>query len=295
MSNLREMAQTALDEIECDLLYLFGRASLEGHKSGQRLALAVREKMRTARAALAQPDDKAQPVTQTEYFWLVELFEGSNGNSAGFYHTGFVDIGGYSRTTKNPHEARRYTKEQAIAVAEKLGTTLTGTWRAVEHGFETALIQLADKAQPVAEVYRGHYGGRNGNVGFDGVRPLRGAKLPPPGTKLYAAPQPPAEQGCNCRWNGGEVLQRCQLHQAWFDTIHEWAERAKDAEKRLRELSSQKPAEQDAELSDGKLLDIAEDFKSQYMHGGITFDEFDSLGFARAAIAADRAARGGAA
>lgn len=35
-------------------------------------------------------------------------------------------------------------------------------------------------------------------------------------------------------------------------------------------------------LSDGKIIDIAEDFESQYMHGGVTFDEFDSIGFARA-------------
>lgn len=64
MSNqsLREAAQQALDEIECDMFYLFGRASSEGHESGQRLAKAVREKMRAARAALAQPDDKAQAV-----------------------------------------------------------------------------------------------------------------------------------------------------------------------------------------------------------------------------------------
>ena len=71
-----------------------------------------------------------------EFCWLVELFEGDGtGNSAGLYHTGFVDIGGHSRTTRKPHEARRYSREQAERVAEKLGTTLTGTWRAVEHGF----------------------------------------------------------------------------------------------------------------------------------------------------------------
>ena len=35
-----------LDEIECDLPSLFGRASLEGHESGQRLAKEVREKLK---------------------------------------------------------------------------------------------------------------------------------------------------------------------------------------------------------------------------------------------------------
>lgn len=35
-------------------------------------------------------------------------------------------------------------------------------------------------------------------------------------------------------------------------------------------------------LTDGALLDMAGDFRSQYLHGGVTFDEFDALGFARA-------------
>lgn len=48
------------DEIECDLGYLFGRASLEGHESGQRLAAQVKEKMQKARAAASEP---RAPVT----------------------------------------------------------------------------------------------------------------------------------------------------------------------------------------------------------------------------------------
>jgi hypothetical protein len=39
-------------------------------------------------------------------------------------------------------------------------------------------------------------------------------------------------------------------------------------------------------LTDSELLDLADGFRSQYMHGGITFDEFDALGFARAVLAA---------
>jgi len=38
----------------------------------------------------------------------------------------------------------------------------------------------------------------------------------------------------------------------------------------------------DAQLTDSALLDMADDFRSQYRHGGVTFDEFDALGFARA-------------
>lgn len=37
--------------------------------------------------------------------------------------------------------------------------------------------------------------------------------------------------------------------------------------------------------TDSEILDAADDFRSQYMHGGITFDEFDSIGFARAVLA----------
>jgi hypothetical protein len=47
-------------------------------------------------------------------------------------------------------------------------------------------------------------------------------------------------------------------------------------------------------LSDSALLDIAADFRSQHMHGGVTFDEFDVLGFARAyerALAATNGAK----
>jgi hypothetical protein len=46
------------DEIECDLVYLFGRASNEGHAAGQELAKLVKAKMqraRLARQAQAEP------------------------------------------------------------------------------------------------------------------------------------------------------------------------------------------------------------------------------------------------
>lgn len=38
---------------------------------------------------------------------------------------------------------------------------------------------------------------------------------------------------CNCRWRGEKLVQQCELHEAWRDAIHDWAERAKDAEKKL--------------------------------------------------------------
>lgn len=48
--------------------------------------------------------------------------------------------------------------------------------------------------------------------------------------------------------------------------------------------TAQAPAPQP--LTDSALLDIADNFRSQYLHGGTTFDEFDALGFARAVLAA---------
>ena len=37
--------------------------------------------------------------------------------------------------------------------------------------------------------------------------------------------------------------------------------------------------------TDAEILDAADDFRSQYKHGGTTFDEFNALGFARAVLA----------
>lgn len=72
-----------------------------------------------------------------EFCWLVELFLGDGtGNSLGWYHTGFTDISGNSRSTQDPLKAKRYsTWREANLVSVKLGHTLQGTWRAVQHGF----------------------------------------------------------------------------------------------------------------------------------------------------------------
>lgn len=60
--------------------------------------------------------------------------------------------------------------------------------------------------------------------------------------KTAASPQPPHTEApaarderealttCNCRWRGEELVQQCELHEAWHVAIHEWAERAKAAE-----------------------------------------------------------------
>ena len=43
----------------------------------------------------------------------------------------------------------------------------------------------------------------------------------------------PMLQTCNCRWDGEVQVQQCTLHEAHVDAIHEWAERAKVAERKL--------------------------------------------------------------
>ena len=45
-------------------------------------------------------------------------------------------------------------------------------------------------------------------------------------------------------------------------------------------LAEQEPAR--VPLTDEQIDDLADAFKSQYLHGGTTFDEFDHYGFARA-------------
>jgi len=52
-----------------------------------------------------------------------------------------------------------------------------------------------------------------------------------------AALAEPTLQTCNCRWDGEVQVQQCTLHEAHVDAIHEWAERAKKAEKKLAALA----------------------------------------------------------
>lgn len=54
---------------------------------------------------------------------------------------------------------------------------------------------------------------------------------------LYLAAPPaqaPPLTTCNCRWDGKTQVQQCTLHEAHIDAIHEWAERAKSAEAKLK-------------------------------------------------------------
>jgi len=44
----------------------------------------------------------------------------------------------------------------------------------------------------------------------------------------------PKLQTCNCRWDGEVQVQQCTLHESHVDAVHEWAERAKTAEAKLK-------------------------------------------------------------
>jgi hypothetical protein len=72
-----------------------------------------------------------------DYCWLVELFHrGDAGPSLGRYHTGFTDLNNQSRSTFHAHEAKRYTKDEAVRIAKELNVHMMACeWRAVEHGF----------------------------------------------------------------------------------------------------------------------------------------------------------------
>lgn len=58
---------------------------------------------------------------------------------------------------------------------------------------------------------------------------------------VNAASIPPAEQestGCACRWDSeGDRVVTCARHEGWLEVIAEWADRAREAEKKLKSLA----------------------------------------------------------
>ena len=59
-----------------------------------------------------------------------------------------------------------------------------------------------------------------------------------PEQNVFAHPPVPTAQPklqtCNCRWDGEVQVQQCTLHESHVDAVHEWAERAKTAEAKLK-------------------------------------------------------------
>jgi hypothetical protein len=77
------------------------------------------------------------------------------------------------------------------------------------------------------------------------IRAAQQAQPPTPESLVDALQEPvhkslgPARTACNCRWIGEEQVQQCTLHAAHVEAIHEWAERAKTAEKAIAAQQAQ--------------------------------------------------------
>lgn len=69
--DLAEAGLIALQEVACDMQYLMGRASKEGHETGQRLALSVRAKIEAALSGLAVAQPIGEIVRSTEFTQII--------------------------------------------------------------------------------------------------------------------------------------------------------------------------------------------------------------------------------
>ena len=59
--------------------------------------------------------------------------------------------------------------------------------------------------------------------------------------------------GCNCRWKGETQVEWCEHHRAHLDAIHDWAQRAKAAESKLKAALATQPQAQDHLPDAGKM------------------------------------------
>lgn len=51
-------------------------------------------------------------------------------------------------------------------------------------------------------------------------------------------------KGCACRWDKEDIrVQTCERHQGWLEVVHEWAERAKEAERQLASAPTIQPTQ----------------------------------------------------
>jgi hypothetical protein len=118
------------DEIECDLAYLFGRASNEGHEAGQKLAQQVKTKMQRARAALASP---AVP----EGYKLVPLEPTLEMQQAGFDTPG---AHGYNASYRAMIEAAPAVSQKAVPAEDEDDE---GEFEEPDHGETVLRVQEA--------------------------------------------------------------------------------------------------------------------------------------------------------
>ena len=62
---------------------------------------------------------------------------------------------------------------------------------------------------------------------------------------LPKEPEQEPVAGCVCRWNSeGDRVVTCERHQGWLEVIAEWADRAREAEKKLKVLNTSPPAQE---------------------------------------------------
>ena len=66
--------------------------------------------------------------------------------------------------------------------------------------------------------------------------------------EMVHAPNPPHRKpeqeptGCSCRWDSeGDRVVTCARHEGWLEVVAEWADRARDAEKKLKALNTSPP------------------------------------------------------
>ena len=71
---------------------------------------------------------------------------------------------------------------------------------------------------------------------LDPVDPLR--RLLSDVMDVLAQPAQEPVGGCACRWDSeGDRVVTCERHEGWLEVVAEWADRARDAEKKLKALA----------------------------------------------------------
>lgn len=68
------------------------------------------------------------------------------------------------------------------------------------------------------------------------------AKLYAKYDELYKAQAEQKQPGCACRWDSeGDRVVTCARHEGWLEVVAEWADRAREAEKKLKALAQPIP------------------------------------------------------
>lgn len=92
---------------------------------------------------------------------------------------------------------------------------------------------------------------------------------------LALRPQQSGLTGCNCRWDGDTQVQWCELHLAHKEAIHEWAERAKEAEKQLTLRPAAVPMTREQMIEAVRPLCRSQEMAESLV--AISFDEYRAI------------------